>query len=225
MGKRRPIIVGKLIFDTVGSATEHVKGLVARYADGDMARGPDVEFLKDLLELHPRCLAKVGNGVAGFTFSRNPEYTNTRTISVIRNDGSETDFSWRKCLNGETSEQLIRAALRSAVADQIIVFKRNAFLQQPVVCPETGETLTWEYCHVDHQAPNTFDQLVDEWLRSEKINLESVEISPSRDNSFTRALTNEMQRQSWLRFHEQRKQLRLLSPCANLSIAKRKSRE
>jgi hypothetical protein len=222
MGKSRSILIGTLEFATAGEAKEHVRGLVARYADGDTANEADSVFLRDLLELHPRCEEKIGAGVRSFKIDRNPEYTNTRTIFVVRADNSETDFSWPKCIDGETPERLKRAALRNAVADQIAAFKKEAFSRPPVMCPETGEELSWKYCHVDHAAPNTFDSLVDQWLLSENIVLDSVQISPSRDISFTRLLTDDGQRESWRAFHDQRKQLRLLSPHANLSIAKRK---
>lgn len=222
MGKRRAIVIGSLEFATVGEAKGHVRELVARYSDGDTANEADSAFLSDLLELHPRCAEKIGAGVRSFKFDRNPEYTNTRTIFVVRTDGSVSDFSWPKCIDGETPERLKRAALRNAIADQIAAFKREALSVPPVLCPETGEELSWKQCHVDHTAPNTFDSLVNQWLASENIVLDLVEISPSREISFTRLLTNDAQRQSWRSFHDQRKQLRLLSPRANLSIAKRR---
>ena len=131
-----------------------MRDIVARYPDGAMASDVDAEFLNDLLELHPRCMEKVGTGVHGFKFDTNPEYTNTRTIFIVRTDGSETDFSWIKCIDGETSERLKKAALGNAVMDQIIAFKQQAFSNGQVLCPKTGEELTWQRCHVDHRAPN-----------------------------------------------------------------------
>src|SRR5579884_2187266 len=105
MGKRRPIIIGKLHFATIAEAKQAVRDLVARYPNGAFASSEDAEFLKDLLELHPRCPDKVGAGVRGFRFDRNPEYTNNRTIFLLRVDGSETDFSWYKCIDGEMPER------------------------------------------------------------------------------------------------------------------------
>jgi hypothetical protein len=224
MGKGRRIVIGSLEFATVGEAKEYVRELVARYSDRDTANEADSAFLSDLLELHPRCAEKMGSGVRSYKFDRNPEYTNTRTIFVLRTDGSQTDFSWQTCIDGETPERLKRAALRNAIADQIAAFKREAFSRPPVICSETGEELSWRYCHVDHVAPNTFDSLVDQWLLSENMVLDSVQISPSRDISFTRSLTNNAQRESWRGFHDRGKKLRLLSPHANLSIAKKRKK-
>ncbi len=222
MGKRRAIAIGSRTFSGVGDAKQFVRDIVVRYPDGAMASDMDAEFLSDLLELHPRCTEKVGAGIRGFKFDTNPEYTNTRTIFILRTDGSETDFSWIKCIDGETSKRLTKAALRNAVMDQIIAFKQQAFVKMPVLCPETGEELTWQYSHVDHHAPKTFEVLIDEWLDSEGLSLDEIPISASRDRSFFRELTDERQRQSWHSFHDRHKQLRLLSPFANLSVAKRK---
>jgi hypothetical protein len=144
MGKRRPTIIGTQSFSGVGDAKEFARNIVARYADGAMASPEDHEFLCDLLELHPRCMEKVGVGVRGFKFDCNPEYTNTRTIFVVRTDGSETDFSWIKWVDGETPERLIKAALRNAVMDQIIVFKQEEFSKGCIVCPHPGEELSWQ---------------------------------------------------------------------------------
>lgn len=222
MGKSKPVIVGNLTFETKSAAKEHVRNLVARYPDGAAISQVDTAFLKDLLELHPRVDEKVGSGVNSFTINTNWEYSNTRTIFINRTDGSRTDFSWIKCIDGETSHQLQMQALRVAVMDQIIAFKQSQFLHgRTVTCSETGEALSWQDCHVDHCAPDTFDKLVADWLASERITIEQVTISPSRDSSFHRNMTDEVQRLSWWNFHNARKKLRLLSPFANLSIAKR----
>jgi len=222
MGKRKPVIVGKLNFPTQTEAEQSVRNLVSRYQDGDIVSKEDAAFLGDLLELHPRCSEKVGAGVSSFRIDSNPEYPN-RTIFIDRIDGSWTHFSWHKCIKGEAAENLKRQALRNAVMDQIIAFKKASFSPgKRIVCPETGAELSWDSCHVDHCAPRTFDKLIDDWFESQAITLDSVEISPSRDSSFVRALANETQRQSWRTFHDSRKELRLLSPYANLSIAKRK---
>ena len=224
MGKRKPVIVGNLRFDTKSAAKEWVRNLVARYPDGAPISPDDTAFLKDLLELHPRVDEKVGAGVQSFTIDTNWEYSNTRTIFINRTDGSRTDFSWVKCIDGETSDQLQMQALRVAIMDQIIAFKQGQFLAGKTVrCPETGEELSWQHCHVDHCAPDTFDKLVADWLSAEGITIEQVAISPSRDSSFHRKLTNEAQRVSWWNFHNAKKRLRLLSPFANLSLAKRKN--
>jgi hypothetical protein len=224
MGKRKLVIVGNLRFGTKLAAKEWVRNLVARYPDGAVLNQDDTVFLKDLLELHPRVDEKVGSGVHSFIIDTNWEYSNTRTIFINRTDGSRTDFSWVKCIDGETSDQLQMQALRVAVMDQIIGFKQSQLLSaRPITCPETGEQLSWQHCHVDHCAPDTFERLVADWLLSEGITIEQVAISPSRDISFHRKLTNEAQRQSWWNFHNSRKRLRLLSPFANLSIAKRKT--
>ena len=223
MGKRKPVMIGNLRFETKSTAKECVRNLVARYPDGATVSPDDIAFLKDLLELHPRVDEKVGSGVHSFTVDINPEYPTTRTIFIKRIDGSKTDFSWVKCIDGETADQLQMQALRVAVMDQTIAFKQSEFVPgRKVTCPETGEELSWNYCHVDHCAPNTFDKLVSDWLAAEGLTIEQVAISPSRDSSFHRNMTNEAQRSSWWYFHSAGKRLRLLSPFANLSIAKRK---
>jgi len=159
MGKRRPVVVGQVTFLTQSDAERWIRSLVARYQDGETVSENDAAFLRDLLELHPRCDEKIGVGVSSFRIDSNPEYPN-RTIFIIRADGSPTHFSWQKCIKGEAAENLKRHAMRNAIMDQIIAFKKVKFSSgERITCPETGEELSWDNCHLDHCAPRTLTSL------------------------------------------------------------------
>lgn len=222
MGKRRPVTVGTREFRTAGEAIKFVQDMVARYPDEEWLSEQDAAFVSDLLELHPRADEKIGvGGIQGFLASTNPEHPNTRTIYGVRSDGSRFDFSWRKCINGEEREDIHRKALRRAIVEQTIAFKKEQFSTgQPVSCSITGQSLEWNTCHVDHVAPYTLDRLIDDWLASENIVIEDVAISPSRDLQYNRNMTDAKQRQSWEQYHYMHKRLRLLGPEGHRSLPK-----
>jgi Protein of unknown function (DUF3223) len=222
MGKRRPIIVGKQEFVTTKAATEWVQQIVDKYPNGESFSDVDTEFFKNLLELHPNCLEKVGVGVRGFIVDQNPIYPN-RTVFVIREDGSRCDFSWVKCLRGEQQDKLRRQALRVAVIQQILDFKNKTLASGMQHCEITGLRLTSDNCAVDHIAPDTFDKIVDEWLVVEGISLEAIGISPSRDLQYNRSMTNPVQLASWLRYHQANAKLRLLSREGHFHLPKHKN--
>jgi hypothetical protein len=221
MGKRRPIKVGTVSFDTTKEATEWVQRLVDRYPNGERLSAEHTAFFKHLLELHPNRADKIGVGVKGFVVHQNPTYPN-RTVFIIRNDESLCDFSWRKCLNGEQQETLHRQAMRVAIVPQVLAFKNTRLASGMQHCEINGLRLTSENCAVDHIAPQTFDVVVDEWLKTMGLSIDSVEISLSRDLQFNRSMTNPAQMASWLHYHQTHAKLRLLSREAHLSLPKHK---
>jgi hypothetical protein len=214
MGKRRPITIGDTIFQTATAATERVRAIIQQYENEQRVSMADAAFFHDMLALHPRCEEKMGVGVIGFVIRQNPIYPN-RTIHLIRADNSECDFSWPKCLHGERPGQLHRQAMRVCILQQILAYK-NRMLQSVQHCPESGVRLTSNNCDVDHQAPQTFDKLVDDWLVTQGITIEGVTITPSRDLQYRREMTDDRQRKSWYSFHQTHAQLRLLYHDAHL---------
>lgn len=145
------------------------------------------------------------------------------SVYLVREDGTKTEFSWRKCIQGEAEGELQKEALREAVAYQIIAFRDKQLMSwEALFCPVTGERITFDNYHVDHVTPNTFDQLAADWLRSEGISLEDVQITPSLDNEYGRRMTAPEQIASWTRFHASRAVLRMMTKEGNLRLPKHK---
>jgi hypothetical protein len=115
----------------------------------------------------------------------------------MRTDGSSTDVSYQKCIDGEKYRQLLRPALRTAIQHQIQQFKQTQFASGPHGCPYTSERLTLETCHVDHLPPMTFETFVTEWLKLGGLREVDVQITGREDNSSTRFMTNANQIGSW----------------------------
>ena len=219
-GKARPITIGEITFPTATATTERVRAIIAQYKTNERVSVTDAAFFHDMLALHPRCEQKMGVGVVGFVIRKNPLYPN-RNINLIRADNTECDFSWPKCLHGERPGQLQQQAMRVCILPQILSFK-NWMLQTPQLCPESGVVLTTENCDVDHQAPQTFDKLVDDWLMLQGITIEGVSITPSRDLQYRREMIDPAQSASWYSFHQANAKLRLLHHETHLHQPKHK---
>ena|SRR5947209_13358350 len=216
----RQITIGEVTFRTAKAATERVRAIIEKYKTDERVSTADAAFFHDMLALHPRCEEKMGVGVVGFVIRKNPIYPN-RNINLIRADNTECDFSWPRCLNGERHGQLQSQALRVCILPQILAYK-NLMLQTPQRCPESGVSLTSNNCDVDHQAPQTFDKLVDDWLTTQDITIEGVAITPSRDLQYMREMTDVVQIASWYSFHQTHSQLRLLQHETHLHQPKHK---
>jgi hypothetical protein len=220
MGKKCPITIGEDEFNTKKEAETAVQEILNRHGMGQSLTGDEDTFIRDLIALHPATVDKIGCGIDHIEIRPDPDYGTTRCFHVIRTDGSSTDVSYKKCINGEKYRQLVRPALRTAIQRQIQQFKEGQFAIGPQNCPYTNELLTLETCHVDHLPPMTFETLVTEWLKLNGLKESDVQITAREDNSSSRFMVNASQIQSWVTYHQYHARLRLLSRRGNLSNSK-----
>ncbi len=102
-------------------------------------------FLLDLFKRHPDYPHKLMNMIDIFIV-RNKMRASCYELQLRREDGSCEDISWRNCVSGKRKDD-IKAAMRSAVSDQIIDFKkRTLFCCELCGSCEGGS----QDFHVDH---------------------------------------------------------------------------
>jgi hypothetical protein len=220
MGKHISVQIGPYYFPTKKAAKEHAKEILNSYPCGETIPEPHESFLRDLLGLHHRAADKIGGGADHFIVEREDVW-GTKHFSIVYSDGSKDDFSYIKCIDGANFVSEVREAMRSAVAEQVLDFKKRRFSEGVVLCPFTQEALRPETSHVDHVAPNTFYEILNEWLTSAGLTLEEIAISLPRAEQVRRDMTDETQIQSWTSFHRAKAKLRLTSKLGNLSHAKK----
>jgi len=213
--------VGDKTFSSREKAKAVCRRIIQSYRNGETVKGDDDLFLRDLVDLHPDASQKIGGGIDHFTVANNPVWHKYKHFVIIRENGTSTDFSFTSCIDGSSRRRDILGALRGAVSDQIIEFKRKQFsLVGTAKCPITGAVLTPHNCHVDHKQPNTFLSLVTRWIAAEAIQLGDIRISDSVDNQFVSVMADPAQNDSWRLFHRRNAVLRIISPKANLSMSK-----
>jgi len=209
----REIVIGTRVYNRKQDAESAIYEVRDRYV-GANAMSDDDEFLRDLVALHPDAEEKIGQGIDHFEARRNG---NNICFRVVRTDGTETDFSFLKCLNGSSPEVLARSAMRHAVRDQLVPIREKA-IACGAPCPITGATLTRENCHADHDAP-TFIEIADGFAASvggyEKI------VTVAEDGTFGRRFADAVQGERWSEFHREHANLRAVSKKANLSVLRR----
>ena len=217
----RSTTIGSHTFDTKDAAKEYIRALLARYPDDAVITGDDAVFLQDLLGLHHEADRKIGVGIHHFSARRDTQWGTSRHFVVCRVDGTDTDFSFHKCLDGRNERRDVFQALRHAVADQINACRGQAFAGGAVPrCPYTGQQLSPASAHIDHTPPNTFLSLVMRWLQERGLRIADVPIDDGGDNTCVRQLTDSNQERSWQEFHRQHARLRVISGTANLSHVK-----
>jgi hypothetical protein len=214
----KSVLIGKRAFESKKSATESIRAILYKYPVGEKVRGDDMWFLFDLLELHQQADEKIGCGVVSIEIEQNGP---TRGFWLTRVDGTRTDWSFVACLSPPSPERQALSGFRTAVVPQILAFRDEFFRDRiGATCPITGEVVTLDNCHVDHESP-TFRELVTEFLSCQYTELREVAVVPTRDgDTKTRLLSPELE-SNWQRFHQLKAKLRIVSMRANLSILRR----
>ena len=216
------IQIGGYLFPTKKAAKEKARNILNNSDPGQTIGEDGASFLLALVRLHPNAEEKIGVGVSHFSIETEKTFGRTRHFVLHRVDGTSTDFSFIACIDGATKKKKVLAALRRAVADDIVTFRNEFFSSGGVkACPVSGETITPNTSHVDHEPPRTFLSLVESWMSFEGLDFSDITLSKSVDGDVGRHLSCMDQQTSWIEWHRQLCRLRVVSARANLSIIKR----
>lgn len=194
---------------------DRAREILNRATIGQPIAGDAESFLRDLVTLHPEAEDKIGCGIDRFEVRQN-EWKG-RTFWLVRLDGTETDFSFLKCLTPPTAEQDFAHACRCCVVDQILAFKNAIFDRSPSIeCPVTGEALTRQTAHIDHAPPNTFRELVARFAA--QIPDIRAAVKPTADGDLRTTFADPSVAARFSEFHRANATLRAVSRRANLSV-------
>ena len=215
------IRIGLRDFPSKKAAKDFFRNMRDAYKDGVPIKVEDDAILRDLVSCHPDAIQKYGTGIDYFTVATEYRPGRTRHFVIHRMDGTKTDFSFAKPIDGPNKRRDCLAALRAAISDQIMDFKNEAFGASPQVrCAQTDELLTKNEAHVDHQPPHEFLKLVMAWMAHENIDFDDIALVPQVDDRIGSRLQDEAQECRWRLFHQRHAHLRILSKKANLSAPK-----
>ncbi|MDY0833566.1 MULTISPECIES: DCL family protein [unclassified Pseudomonas] len=133
-----------------------------------------------LIAMHPDASRKMGVGIDHFKIVRN-QVGAGRGIRLVRIDGSEEGFSYKRCITGavQSPHGKVCEALRFTVRSQLIAF-RDA-LGLPVKCAISDVIITdRKDLHIDHKDP--FWILLERFCQDRKVDLAALETSGNGEN-------------------------------------------
>lgn len=215
----KPIEIYDIQFNSQKAAENHTQELLSRYNYGAIIEGNDFGFFCCLIERHEKSEEKIGVGIKELQVRKNPNDLKSKVIYIHRTDGSEIDFSWRKCIKPPSPLSRVLNAARFLISTQVEDVKNQCFAKdQTHICPETGIMIDRELSATDHQYPQTFDRIFKDWCVSE--NLDSKDIETISIQNSRRTFKNEILNNSWIAFHQQHASLRVIHRTANLSLGK-----
>lgn len=172
-----------------------------------------VKKMRLLIAMHPEASRKVGVGIDHFKIVRNAVGAG-RGIKLVRTDGSEESFSYKRCITGvvQSPHGKVCEALRFAVRSQLIAF-RDA-LGMPVSCAVITDR---KDLHIDHKEP--FWILLERFCHDRQVDLTTLETSGNRENL---ALFDQKVSSEFEEYHRLHAELQPLLKAANVAIGGRR---
>lgn len=150
-----------------------------------------------------------------------------RQFFILREDGSDTDFSYYKAISeSKTNMARIKEILRASIKDQTVAYKMEYFIKNEdsrgfVLCEETGLKLKMKDSHIDHY-PKQFDEIVQEWADKYNVVSEDVKLIPPGDNATVWGMADNKLLLSFQEYHLSQARYRIVLNKVNLQRKKSK---
>lgn len=202
---------------------KYIRKMADNYRDKTLLSEEDRDFMIEIIKLHDEAEDKIGCGIKDIWIQKNPPY-NTRGFWFVRKDDTVSDFSWIKCIDKPKDHQKrdFYAACRTAVKPQIRSFRDKAFYKtDKITCPLSGEILTKYNCHVDHIYPDTFQNLVKNFIEEYNLDIHSVKIEPTKDGEIETKFKHRDIEELFCNYHLAHAKLRIISKTENLKLSKK----
>jgi hypothetical protein len=224
-GHKVIIVVGdsQMEFDSKSSAKKFFKAMKDGYRNEDTINAEDSLLLRGLLERHPEAHQKFGCGIKRF-FKRKSD-KGTDCFWIEREDGTQTDFSYRDCVDakGKSLLQEFAEACREAVQPQLDEAKREHFRKfgdadGKVRCEVTDKMVAHYESHLDHKPPMTFQMIVTTFIAANKIEINRDMLSAPADAQFVTTLIDIDLTQRFIEYHTKVAHLRIVAKKENLRL-------
>ncbi len=213
--------MSKYTFTLGGEAFPSKKGATSKIRSilnsGKFGRTLEVDeeiVVLDLLSYHPTAREKIGPGVLRIEVRSVPGDRSGRAFWLVRKDGEEVDFSYKKCISAPSQRTLLLDAMRDEVRRHIESFKSRRLGEGQICCAVTGEKFEGDI-HVDHMAPDTFIVLSQAWLELRGLDELAIELKKA---TVGRELSDPALAEDWYKYHEEHARLQLVLPSVNLSL-------
>lgn len=200
---------------TRGDAIDHFRDVRDRHPIGAPISDPsDHDDLLSLLERYDLAITdgpgKIGSGVGHFETRVN--ITNGgRTVGfwVVRQDGSETDFSFIRAVNAAPKREIeqLADACRGAVYSEVLSAKNlyfaiHADAEGYVTCPITGDQVTLHDCGLEYVGLR-FGHIVSNYAEAQgwQVAIPQGVISPAADAQTTTVFVSVEHAEGFRRLH------------------------
>ena len=214
--------IGNIGFQTKKATYEYAKKKITKLGECIVYREKkeDYDFLYGLLCNHDEKLEKIGCGIDRFEIRRSEFGWKSLGTFIIRNDGSEIDFSWVYCCQFKRRSIItdLTNAMRYSIYDQTNDYKNN----NELVCSYCKlDTKNKKDYHTDHDSPS-FKIIKEDFL----LDLESddelypVEFDGGFGNATCFRESDTEFKKKWQSYHKKKARYQIL--CATCNLKKKK---
>lgn len=214
MGRSIKVRIGDKVWPNKKSALEHYQAILASYSAGSTIEDEDYEDIAALLLNHPSAKLKIGSGIKSITV--NSDQFGTKCFHANRTDGTSDNFSYKKCINGESSAITnFSQACRKAVEEDIIKLRDELFSSgKSVRCQESGQVLSLDQAHIDHRQPHTFSMIVERFIEVNGFDVDDIEYVSQ--GVYGRAFKDSKISKMFREYHKKKAKLRVVAKDRNL---------
>lgn len=218
MGRGKPVEIAGLSFPTHAAFKDHVKKMLEDIPLGDVIREPEHSFLIQFVHRHKTAAEKIGAGIDHFKALTNTNYGGrTKCFYLFRKDGTQTDFSYQKCLPTPTLWEEFVDALSGSVMDLMIQSREQAFgNKNEILCPVKNIPMVRSVSYIDHAAPYTFDVLVEKFVDEEWLHEENPPAVEGANSLTGRRLADKEMEKRWRYFYSTHATLLVISKEAHI---------
>jgi hypothetical protein len=213
--KKDKYFAGGLGFPTKSSLISYCKGILN---SGLELEGEDYLVIDDVLRMHPRYKEKIGKGSYLIFISECSTNPINNAFYIEHSNGHIEDFSFYKAINKYNPETRIKNCFRKLIdfdhkLARSLALKKNKATKGKVFCDETGLKISPSEAHLDHY-PLQFEEIVGLWFEKEGLKVSDILFEPSGE------LSNKTYCQSFIEFHKDKVQYRLVMNKVNLQRGK-----
>ncbi|MDL2212631.1 DCL family protein [Bacteroides sp. OttesenSCG-928-N06] len=186
----------------------------------------DFNFLLECFQMNPRIWKekRKGQNIMAIGIGRSEIY-GTKHFVIRREDGTTTDISYIKCIDGISPGKEIREACRNAI-DEAVILPLKKKLVFPMVSSISGNTLySLNEVHIDHYDLE-FEDVVKGWIE-EKGGVKHLHqfINIPKDNCTVTCFTSEEIKEDFVQYHNAHTHLQVISESENLKKGKKKGKK
>lgn len=233
MAKRQTFNINDKTFNTKAELEGFVRAILNKYGLNKAIDTIDLQFISELLKRHPEYDRKIGIGIKAIVVKIDGHWHKTRCFHIQRTDGTETDFSYKNCIDNDTSREpmkMFKQSARSAVSDQIVshlsnYISRTKDSNDNVICQKSKTKIKKEQATVDHIPPITFDRIVTDFISMKNIEPSQIDYIGFGDNEYNKEFKEESMRLQFANYHKQVAKLRVISKQENLTQKKKNFNE
>ncbi len=208
-------------FERQSDIVDHIRSIANKYEVGTAFAQEDFLFMLEVLSRHPRSESKIGIGVASMHIKVDRAFGgHNRQFWLVRTDGTETDFSWQKCLRLKpvTDKAKVMEAFRAVVASIVAQYKRTYFSVNGdgngrIRCQKSGEMIAFDEAQVDHVVP--FQILVEQWMESKGLTYAEIELVGKGDGQYVKVFRDTWLAAEWQKWHTTHAKLRIIKRSEN----------